>query len=136
MASLIVLLVVGLAAVLVFFNEAEQRVVSRDKNDEPDTGEWKYGDAWKQGSPDEPAAEDDVEYVAILRGETGRGYNDTLMQDLVLFLGSEGIRAKYDSYPLEQIQIYVLNVEAGKVQEAREQLNRKFQRDDNAKADP
>lgn len=126
MASLIILLLIGVAAVLVFFDDSEQRGAPRDGNDETDSEEWQYGDAWKQGSPDEPVVEDDIEYVAILRGETGRGYNDTTMQDLIFFLGSEGIRAKYDSYPLEQIQIYVLKVEVGKEDQAREYLSQKF----------
>jgi hypothetical protein len=125
MFSLVVLLLIGLAAVLVFFGDPEQRAAPKSRSDEAETEEWEYGDAWKQGSPDEPVAEDDIEYVAILRGETGRGYNDTTMQDFIFYLGSNGIRAKYDSYPLDQIQIYVLKVETGKVDEARELLREK-----------
>ena len=126
MVSLVVLLLIGLAAALVFFSNPEQRAAPKNRSDEADTEEWEYGDIWKQGSPDGPAAEDNIEYVAILRGETGRGYNDTTMQDFIFYLGSEGIRAKYDSYPLEQIQIYVLKVESGKEDEAREHLREKF----------
>jgi|GEM_PF-1865396 len=126
MASLVVLLLIGLAAALVFFGDPEQRAAPKKRSDEADSEEWEYGDVWKQGSPDEPVAEDDIDYVAILRGETGRGYNDTTMQDFIFYLGSIGIRAKYDSYPLEQIQIYVLKVEAGKEEEAREHLKEKF----------
>ena len=126
MVSLVVLLLIGLAAALVFFSNPEQRAAPKNRSNEADTEEWEYGDIWKQGSPDGPAAEDNIEYVAILRGETGRGYNDTTMQDFIFYLGSEGIRAKYDSYPLEQIQIYVLKVEAGKEDEAREHLREKF----------
>jgi hypothetical protein len=126
MASLVVLLLIGLAAVLVFFGDPEQRAAPKNRSDETDSEEWEYGDVWKQGSPDGPAAEDNIEYVAILRGETGRGYNDTTMQDFIFYLGSEGIRAKYDSYPLEQVQIYVLQVEAGKEDEARKHLREKF----------
>jgi hypothetical protein len=126
MASLIVLLLIGLAAVLVFFGDPEQRAAPKNRDIEAGAEEWEYGDVWKQGSPDEPAAEDDIEYTAILRGETGRGFSDTTMQDFILYLGSKGIRAKYASYPLEQVQIYVLQVEAGKEDEAREYLSQKF----------
>ncbi len=126
MVSLVVLLLIGLTAALVFFSNPEQRAAPKNRSDEADTEGWEYGDIWKQESPDGPAVEDNIEYVAILRGETGRGYNDTTMQDFIFYLGSEGIRAKYDSYPLEQIQIYVLKVEAGKENEAREHLKEKF----------
>lgn len=126
MFSLAVLLLIGLAAALVIFGDSERPAASLQRRDEADSEEWEYGDAWKQGSPDEPDVADDTEYVAILRGETGRGYNDTTMQDFIFYLGSRGIRAKYDSYPLEQIQIYVLKVEAGREGEAREHLTEKF----------
>jgi hypothetical protein len=126
MFSLIVVLLIGLAAALVFFSSPEQSATSKNTRDEPDDGEWEYGDIWKQGSPDEPVPEDDVRYVEILRGDTGMGYSDTTMQDFILYLGSWGIRAAYNSYPLEQINIYVLKVEAGKLDEAREYLKEKF----------
>jgi hypothetical protein len=97
-----------------------------DKNGEG----WEYGDIWKEGSPEEPAAEDDVDYVEVLRGDTGRGYDDSVMIDLVSYLGSCGIRATYDSFSLglepAAIKTYVLKVETGREEEALEYLREKF----------
>ena len=127
MFSLLVLLLILLAAIFIFSGSSEEHPVSKKTADEQDSADWEYGDVWQQGSPDDPLAEDDdTEYVAILRGETGRGYSDTTMQEFIFYLGSRGIRAKYDSYPLEQVQVYVLKVEAGKAEEAKELLNAKF----------
>jgi len=88
-------------------------------------GEWAYGDAWKNGSPDDPVPEDDTAYVEVLRGDTGMGLSDTIMLEFVLFLGENGIQATFDSFPLEQINIYVLKVEAGREDEARMLLEKK-----------
>lgn len=89
------------------------------------TGEdngWPYGDVWKDGSPDDAVAGDAGAFVEVLRGDTGRGFDDSLMLDLVGFLGSRGIRATYDSFSLglepAAIKTYVLKVEEGKEQEA------------------
>lgn len=83
---------------------------------------WEYGDIWKDGSPEEGAAEDDVRYVEVLRGDTGKGFDDSLLLDLVSFLGSRGIRATYDSFSLglepAAIKTYVLKVEEGREEEA------------------
>ena len=79
---------------------------------------WEYGDAWKTGSPDDPVPEDTTEYVEVFRGDTGRGLSDSTMLEYVLFLGEKGIKATFEAYPLEQINIYVLKVEAGKEDEA------------------
>ena len=91
---------------------------------------WEYGDVWKQGSPDEPASAEDIEYVEVLRGDTGSGYDDSLMLNLVAYLGSRGIRATYDSFSLGMepvaIKTYVLKVEAGQEEEAKGQLKEKF----------
>lgn len=126
MFSLLVLLLIVLAAVFIFSGSSEEHPVSKKTSDEQDSADWEYGDVWKQGFAEGPPAEDDNDYVAILRGETGRGYSDTTMQDFIFYLGSQGVRAKYESYPLEQVQIYVLKVEAGKAEEAKELLNAKF----------
>jgi hypothetical protein len=126
MVSLLVILLIVLAAVFLLSSRSEEHPTTKNKGEEQNERDWEYGDVWKQGSPDEPVPEDDIEYVAILRGETGMGYSDTTMQDFILYLGSEGIRAKYDSYPLEQTNIYVLKVEAEKVKEARDLLKTKF----------
>ena len=96
--------------------------IAMKRDDKDDESGWEYGDAWKQGSPDETASGNDVEYVEVLRTDTGRGYDDSLMLDLVSFLGSRGIRATYDSFSLglepAAIKTYVLKVEAGKEAEA------------------
>lgn len=94
---------------------------------------WEYGDVWMQGSPDAAGPEDDVEYVEILRGDLGTGYDDSYLLDLVSYLGSRGIRATYDSYSIGlefgagAMKTYVLKVESGKEQEAREFLREKDQ---------
>jgi hypothetical protein len=91
-----------------------------------DDKDWEYGDAWKTGSPDDPVPEDTTEYVAILRGDTGKGLSDTTMLEYVLYLGERGIKATFDAYPLEQIKTYVLKVEAGKEYEAIKLLAEKW----------
>jgi len=91
---------------------------------------WEYGDVWMQGSPAEPVPDDDVLYVEILRGDTGMGYDDSTLIDFVGYLSSWGIRATYDAVPLAAefggaIKTYVLKVEAGKEDEAKELLRKK-----------
>lgn len=102
--------------------------VKRENDDVDDEG-WEYGDVWKQGSPDEPVPGDDVQYVDILRGDTGRGYDDSVMIDLVGYLGSRGLRATYDSFSLGAevgaMKTYVLKVESGKEDEALAYLKEK-----------
>ena len=97
--------------------------------DNPDDEGWVYGDVWKQGSPDEKSTEENIEYVEILRTDTGRGYDDSVMIDLVGYLGSRGIRATYDSFSLGAevgaMKTYVLMVEAGKEDEALAYLKEK-----------
>jgi hypothetical protein len=91
-------------------------MVEREKKD--DDKDWEYGDAWKTGSPDDPVPEDTVEYVEVLRGDTGKGLSDTTMLEYVLYLGERGIAATFEAYPLEQMMTYVLKVETGKEEEA------------------
>lgn len=104
-------------------------MVERGRPD--DDKDWDYGDDWKKGSPDDPVPKDTIEYVAVLRGDTGKGLSDTTMLEYVLYLGEHGIAATFEAYPLEQIKTYVLKVEAGKEVEAirllaeREQNDRK-----------
>jgi ribosomal protein S18 acetylase RimI-like enzyme len=93
--------------------------------DDPKNNEeegWEFGDEWKKGSPDEPAGAEDITFVEVLRGDTGRGFDDSLMLDLVGYLGSRGIRATYDSFSLGMepaaIKTYVLKVEEGEEEEA------------------
>jgi len=101
------------------------------KRDADDTEEgWEYGDIWKKGSPDAPISGDEVRYVEFLRGDTGMGFDDSSLMDLVAYLGSRGVRATFDSFALGMepaaIKTYVLKVEAGKEAEAREHLREKF----------
>jgi hypothetical protein len=99
-------------------------------NENADEEGWEYGDVWKQGSPEEADPAEDIEYVEVLRGDTGSGYDDSLMLNLVAYLGSRGIRATYDSFSLGMepaaIKTYVLKVEAGQEEEAKGRLTEKF----------
>lgn|SRR5512147_798701 len=104
--------------------------MKRDGDDKDEEG-WEYGDVWKEGSPDETAPEEDVLYVEVLRGDTGRGYSDTTMLDFIGYLSSRGIRATYDAVPLAAefgpaIKVYTLKVEAGREEEAIRYLQEKF----------
>jgi hypothetical protein len=101
------------------------------ENDDEDEAGWEYGDVWKQGTPEGPVADQDVEYVEVLRGDTGTGFDDSFMINLIGYLSSRGIRATYDAVPLAAefggaIKAYVLKVEAGREDEARERLKEKF----------
>jgi hypothetical protein len=88
---------------------------------------WAFGDVWRSGSPDDADTDANVVYVEVLRGDTGRGFDDSLMLDLIGYLGSRGVRATYDSFSLglepAAIKTYVLKVEEGREAEARELLN-------------
>ncbi len=133
MLSLVVMLLIVVAAIMFFGGTEERRTPPPPKNRgaEPDSEGWEYGDVWKKGSPDEPVPEDDVRYVEILRGDTGMGYDDSSMLDLIGYLSSHGIRATYDAVPLAvefggAIKTYVLKVEAEKADEASEYLREKF----------
>lgn len=102
-------------------------LMKRD-NDDKYEEEWEYGDIWKQGTPDE-ADSGYVEFIEILRGDTGKGYDDSYMLDLISYLGSRGIRATYDSFSLglepAAIKTYVLKVESGRENEAISYLKEK-----------
>jgi len=110
-------------AVIVFFGNSGIKPVSRKRADDADSNGWEYGDVWKQGSPDDPVPLDTVHYIEILRGDTGTGYDDSYMLDLIGYLASRGIRATYDAVPLAMeaggaIKTYVLRVEVGREEEA------------------
>lgn len=101
------------------------------KSSDADDADWEFGDAWKQGSPDDRLPEEEVSYVEILRGDTGMGYDDSTLIELIGYLSSQGIRATYDAVPLAAefggaIKTYVLKVEAEKAEEAIRLLNDKF----------
>ena len=106
--------------------------MKRDNEDADEAG-WEYGDVWKQGTPDVPD-EDDVQYVEILRGDMGAAYDDSTMLDLVVYLGSRGVRATYDSVTLGSefgagaMTTYVLKVEAGCEDKAKGYLQEKFKK--------
>lgn len=103
--------------------------MKRDDDQDKDA-DWEYGDVWKEAAPEERGAGEDVDYVELMRGDTGRGFDDSTMLDLVAYLGSRGIRATFDSFSLglepAAIKTYVLKVEAGKESEALEHLKEKF----------
>jgi hypothetical protein len=95
--------------------------MKRDNDDKNEEG-WDYGDVWKQGAPGESEPEPDIEFVEVLRTDSGRGHDDSSMLDLVAYLGSRGIRATYDSFSLglepAAIKTYVVKVESGREDEA------------------
>jgi hypothetical protein len=101
--------------------------VTGKQDNDPEEG-WEYGDIWKDGSPDDAAGDEDIPLVEVLRGDSGKGFDDTLMLDLVGYLGSQGIRATYDSFSLglepAAIKTYVLKVEAGREAEALDLLKK------------
>jgi len=111
-----------LAALFSLYLALVPRRKDEHKRADTDGDGWEYGDEWKQGSPDEPVGEGSVEYIEILRGDTGTGYDDSVMIDFVGYLGSKGIRATYDSFSLglepAAIKTYVLKVESGREAEA------------------
>jgi hypothetical protein len=98
-------------------------------NDPADDEGWEYGDVWKQGQPDQRMPEDDIQYAEILRGDTGKGYDDSFMLDLVMYLGSRGVSATYESFTIglepAAIKTYVLKVEMGRENEAIQFLSEK-----------
>jgi hypothetical protein len=101
--------------------------MKRANHEADDDPEWEYGDDWKQGSPEDQDAQDDIEYVEVLRGDTGRGFDDSAMMDLVAYLGSRGVRATFDSFSMGlEPATYVLKVESGKESEALAYLHEKF----------
>ena len=104
--------------------------MKQDKDNADNESEWEYGDIWMQGKQEDLSNQDDIEYVEVLRGDTGRGFDDSVMMDLVAYLGSFGIHATFDSFSMgiepAAIKTYVLKVEAGKEDEALTHLKRKF----------
>ncbi len=102
-------------------------VSDRERNNDEEG--WEYGDVWKGGSPDD-TGDEDIRYVEVLRGDTGRGFDDSFLLDLVSFLGSRGILATYDAFSLglepAAIKTYVLKVEEGREEEARALLEEKL----------
>jgi hypothetical protein len=101
----------------------------KNDNDRKDDADWEFGDVWKEGSPDQAPSDEDVTYSEILRGDTGSGFDDSFLVDLIGYLGSRGIRATFDSFSIGMepaaIKTYVLKVELGKEEEAREYLQEK-----------
>jgi hypothetical protein len=95
--------------------------MKRDKDDTDEEG-WEYGDVWKEEAPEKTASVENIEYIELIRGDTGSGYDDSYMMDLVVYLGSKGIHATYDSFSLGAevgaMKTYVLKVETGKEEEA------------------
>ncbi len=130
MNSVIILLVV--LAVIIYFFAASGRppAPSGKEQGRRGEGEWEFGDEWKQGSPEDEAPDQGIQYVEVLRVDTGRGFDDSSMMDLVSYLGSRGVRATYDSFSIglepAAIKTYALKVEAGKEEEAGGYLREKL----------
>jgi hypothetical protein len=116
-------------AVIIILSISSEKSVKEVRGEDVEDHEWKYGDVWKQGSPDDAVSDQGVLYVEIIRGDTGKGYDDSYMMGLVSYLGSKGIRATFDSFSLgiepAAIKTYVLKVEAGKEDEAKGYLKEK-----------
>ncbi|HUK99444.1 MAG TPA: hypothetical protein VLX29_01170 [Nitrospirota bacterium] len=114
---IILLVVVAVITVVGHYNKS----VAANIN-ELDEQEWEFGSDWKQDALQTAVSDNDVEYVEVLRGDTGNGYDDSYMIDLIGYLGSRGIIATYDSFSLglepAAIKTYVLKVELGKEAEA------------------
>jgi len=128
-----VLILAAVLAVLYYFYMVFIAPLKKERDDyEKGDKNWEYGDDWKEGTPDTPAADDLIEYVTVLRGDSGRGFDDTVMIDLIEYLGAQGIRATYDSFSVglepAAIKTYVLKVEEGKEDEAIKLLNEKFKK--------
>ena len=126
----VISLLIVLAVLVLLSRSSEQSALPQDRTKSREEEGWEYGDVWKHGSPDENYSARDISYVEILRGDTGRGFDDSSMLDLVSFLGSRGIRATFDSFTLglepAAIKTYVLKVEAGREEEASEHLKEKL----------
>lgn len=124
-----IILLVVLTAVLLLAGASKRPDAPNRKAKEAESEDWEYGDDWKRGSPDTVDSENTIEYVEVLRGDTGRGYDDSVMIDLVGYLGSRGISATYDSFSLGAevgaMKTYVLKVESGKEEEALAYLKEK-----------
>lgn len=128
----IIILLIVLAALVFLTGDSEQSGPSRGGRRPRDTDEgWEYGDVWKQGLEDADPGDADVSYVEILRGDTGMGFDDSTMVELVGYLGSRGIRATFDSFSvameLAAMKTYVLKVEMGKEEDAMMYLEEKLQ---------
>ncbi len=99
------------------------------KREDDSEKDWEFGDAWKEGTPDDRPEDEGVQYAEILRGDIGTAYDDSYMVELVTYLGSRGIRATYDSFSMGlemgASKTYVLKVELGKEEEARAYLREK-----------
>ncbi len=130
MFTVIILLIV--LAALVYLTSGSEEVGPGQggrRPRDPDEG-WEYGDVWKQGLEEEEPDDADISYVEILRGDTGMGFNDSIMVELVGYLGSRGIRATFDSFSvaleLGAMKTYVLKVEMGREEEAGMYLEEKL----------
>ena len=119
MDTLLVILLLIIAVVTLVGHYLRPIAVSVD---DPDEKEWEFADDWKQNAAQIAASKNDVEYVEVLRGDTGKAYDDSYMIDLIMYLGSRGIRATYDSFSLglepAAIKTYTLKIEKGKEVEA------------------
>ena len=131
MFSLFILLLIIFGAGLVFFGNYQEHLPEPENTHQEPDPDWTFGDIWKRGSPDQPVPDDTTHYSEILRVDTGMGYDDSSLIDLVGYLNAQGIRATYDSVPLAMefgmgaIKTYVLKVEPGKEEEAKQLLKNK-----------
>lgn len=118
----------ALVAFIIFLKPSEPHTQGERKEESEDRG-WEYGDEWKKGTPDDKVSEEDVSYVEILRGDTGKGYDESYMAELIGYLGSKGIKATFDSFSVglegAAFKTYSLLVERGKEDEAKKYIKEK-----------
>lgn len=132
MGLFLLLIIIVLVVLFLFSSRSEISQASNNRKEKTEDAEWEFGDAWKQGSPDDVTDEEQITYVEILRKDTGEGYDDSVMLDLVGYLSSRGVRATYDAVSIAfefggAIKTYVLKVEAGKEEDAKAFLREKEQ---------
>lgn len=128
----LILLFIAVALVILFSRFSEVKPPQRRSGPGAADEGWEYGDVWKEGSPDLAVDEDGVTYVEVLRTDTGHGFDDAAMMDMVGHLSLQGIKATYDSFSVglegAAIKTYSLKVEAGREAEALEHLKGKGRR--------
>ncbi len=125
----LILLIIAVALVILFLRFSEVKPPQRRPAPGAEEEGWEYGDVWKEGSPELPAEDDGADYVEVLRTDTGHGFDDAAMMDMVGHLSLQGIKATYDSFSVglegAAIKTYSLKVEAGREAEALEHLKDK-----------
>ncbi|HAS53666.1 MAG: hypothetical protein A2X56_13585 [Nitrospirae bacterium GWC2_57_13] len=124
-----VVLIIAVALFILFSRSSESEQPRRRQGYGAEEEGWEYGDVWKEGSPEQAVDDDGVTYVEVLRTDTGHGFDDAAMMEMVGRLSVRGIKATYDSFSVglegAAIKTYTLKVESGREAEALEHLKGK-----------